>query len=69
MKEWGAVDSSDQLWRVTAPHFCAGIVTEINGFVRNAPPILKWAIGKDISWLKTYCRTRRWKLELVDEPF
>ena len=37
--------SSDELVRIEAPHFCAGIILDENGICVHAAPILKYAIG------------------------
>jgi hypothetical protein len=38
---------------VDAPHFYAGIVLE-NDRVVCAAPILRWTLGKNREWLRTY---------------
>lgn len=42
---------SDDLWQVTAPHFCAGIVTT-GDRVTEAAPILRWTIGRSRAELR-----------------
>ncbi len=55
--------------RVTAPHFCAGIVFDAEGGVLEAAPILAWAKGKSAKWLKAYFDKKGWKAERVaSEP-
>jgi hypothetical protein len=51
---------SETLVRVTARHFCAGLVI-VNGRCVEAAPILKWAIGKDAEWLRRYLYNKGWK--------
>ena len=34
------------LIRISAPHFCAGIVLDGSGHVVEAAPILQWTLGK-----------------------
>ena len=51
---------SETLVVIDAPHFYAGLVfTDL--VVTEAAPILRWAIGKDATWLGAYCRKKHWK--------
>lgn len=52
------------LYRITAPHFVAGLNTEV-GVVVEAAPILKWALGKDIDYLKEYFKRKNWQIEIL----
>lgn len=52
------------LWRVTAPHFVCGIVTE-GDVVVEAAPILRWSIGKTRQELRRYFARKRWGVQLV----
>jgi hypothetical protein len=54
------------LVRVEAPHFVAGIVLE-NDEVTRAAPILKWTLGKDRAYLRTYFRTKGWRATVIKE--
>lgn len=52
---------------VTAPWFCCAVKVE-DGVVVDAAPILKWILARrdrSLTWLKGYCRQRRWTLELL----
>jgi hypothetical protein len=53
------------LYRITAPHFCAGLVTDLPGRVVTAAPILRWAVGKTVAELFQYCHKKRWRMALV----
>lgn len=51
------------LYRVTAPHLCAGMV--VLGFhVVEAAPILRWAIGKHVTFLQGYFKRKGWIMEV-----
>lgn len=50
-----------QLYQVTAPHFCAGVIVR-GGFIVEAAPILKWTIGQPYLKLGVYCKQKGWKL-------
>jgi hypothetical protein len=54
------------LVRVTAPHFCAGLIVR-NGVVTGAAPIIRWAMGKPWTEVERYCNKKRWKVELFVE--
>ena len=53
-----------RLVRVTAPHFCAGLIVE-GGRCVTAAPILKWAIGKDADYLSRYFRRKGWRATIA----
>ena len=50
-----------ELWQVTAPHFCAGMVTYGHEVV-EAAPVLKWTVGRHRSELRNYFRYRGWSV-------
>jgi hypothetical protein len=54
-----AAAKSEVLWQVTLPHFCAGLVTDAEGDVRQAAPILHWAVGKNVGSVAAWARNRR----------
>lgn len=54
---------SGQLWRITAPHFVAGITVAQDGVIVDTAPILKWARGNSSYWFAEYCTRKGWKVE------
>lgn len=48
------------LMRVTAPHFCAGVCIQ-DDRITDAAPILRWAVGKSVSWFIRYIKQKRWR--------
>lgn len=52
-------------YRVTAAHFCAGLVIAINGVCIRAAPILHWAVGKKLTQIDRYCGHRGWTIEEI----
>lgn len=63
---------TDRLWRVVAPHYVAGVITDATGvLVKEVAPILKWALYKD-PWpvLVRYFRTRGrgWSVDEIGQP-
>jgi hypothetical protein len=54
-----------EVYQVTSPYFCAGIVVANGVFIKEAAPILAWSIGKHINWFKDYCEKKRWQMELT----
>lgn len=64
-----AITGRPRLWRVTAPHACAGFITTAGGTIYDAAPILRWMIGRTIEEVSGYCERRRWVLEeVIDGP-
>jgi hypothetical protein len=51
---------SETLVRVSAPHFCAGLIV-VGDKCTHAAPILRWAIGKDRHELSAYFKRKAWK--------
>lgn len=54
MGKGNRVPASERLWQVTAPHYCAGFVTNADGVCIQAASILAWAIGKRLDYLLHY---------------
>lgn len=63
----GAPLDPETLYRISSPHFVAGLVLDVHGRCTYAAPILKWAIGKDVRQLRLYFTNKRYRMELVDE--
>ena len=56
------------IYRITAPHYCAGLEVT-NGRVGPwVAPILAWATGKEWEWCKAYFRRKGFKIEEVAKP-
>jgi hypothetical protein len=53
------------LWQVTAPHFCAGLLTDVGGVVVRAAPVLRWCVGKTRDGLRPYFARKGWEVRLV----
>jgi len=45
------------LWRITTHYMCAGVLVDEKGWIKDAAPILRWSIGKNIDFLE------RWVVE------
>lgn len=54
----------NHLYRITAPHFVAGIVVG-DGKVTGSAPILKYMRGWTMARVETYCYTKSWRLDLI----
>jgi len=54
----------DQLIRITAPHYVAGLEIR-NGYVVNWPPILRWTAGKSWPTVESYFIRKQYKIEYV----
>jgi len=52
----------DELWRIMAPHFVAG-VTVRDGVIVRAAPILAWTRGKELRRLLNYASSKGWVVE------
>lgn len=53
------------LYRITAPHFVAGIIVAQDGVIIATAPILKWAGNWAFAGFQSYCARKRWKIEKV----
>ena len=58
--------TGDQLWRVEAPHFVAGLEVAQDGDITNCAPIIRWAGGWTFAAFHAYCGRKGWKMERVD---
>ena len=47
--------------QIDAPHFCA-CVDLVNGFVKEAAPILRYMSGWSQTKVLDYCRVKGWKI-------
>lgn len=56
------------LLRITAPHFCAGIVLDDAGHVIRAAPILAWIRGRKIDAITAYAKRKGWLIEQISVP-
>lgn len=54
------------LVRVTAPHFCAGLILK-EGRCTRAAPILKWAVGMERDKLRKIFYDRKWQAMIIDD--
>lgn len=58
-----------KLYRVVGPTFVAGFLTSDTGLsIQDAAPIIRYFKGKSMVFAADYCRQRRWKLELCNDP-
>lgn len=55
-----------QLHRITAPHFCAGLISQGNIVTRTAP-ILHYMRHWDTAGVHRYCRRKHWRIETLDQ--
>lgn len=55
-----------QWWRIEAPHFTAGLIFQ-NGVAVDGAPILKWAKGKQLKWMQSYCQSKGWRMEALPD--
>lgn len=56
-----------QLWQVTVPYACAGIMADAEGVIQVTAPIFQWMAGKTISEIEQWVRVRRGTLQPVFE--
>jgi hypothetical protein len=54
-------------YRISAPHFVAGIVAS-GDLILQAAPILSWAVGRDFGSVRDYCQRKGWQIEPVLAP-
>jgi hypothetical protein len=61
------MNADAQLYQVTAPHFCAGIIVA-DGFIIKAAPILRWAHNRSLNSFEDHCVKKGWGVILISEP-
>jgi hypothetical protein len=52
------------LYRVDVPHFCCGIIVKDEKVVKAAP-IMKWAVGKPLTVIQAWVKSKRGTILLV----
>jgi hypothetical protein len=55
------------LYRVTAPHFVAGLIVAANGTILRAPPLMGWARDRPLAEVLAYCRNKKFEVMKVTE--
>ena len=60
----GVTVSDSQLYQVTAPYMCAGLVV-VGLRVVEAAPILGWMCGKYLTQIEDWCARKDFRLEQV----
>ena len=58
---------SDVIVRITAPHFCVGLLFR-NQVVVEAAPIVKYMRGWNGAAVEAYVKKKRWKAEIINAP-
>ena len=53
----------DHLYRITAPHLCAGLGIGVDGVVNWSAPTISYMRGWEYQQVSDYCRRKRWTLE------
>lgn len=54
------------VYRITAPHFTAGAVSNEDGVIEHTAPIVKYMQGWPIDKVQKYCASKNWTFETVD---
>lgn len=54
------------LYQITSSYYCAGLVVR-NGYVAEAAPILKWAIGKTSKYVFRYFASKNYDVKFVSK--
>lgn len=56
-------------FHVSGPGLSAGINVDSNDVCVSAEaPVVQWMVGRDLSWLKGYCKVRGWSLDTLWMP-
>lgn len=53
---------NERVYQMKAPHFAAGVIF-LGSLCIDAAPIVKWAIGKQLPWLQSYCARKGWTIQ------
>ena len=52
-----------ELWQITAPHFCAGLVVDLqSNVIVEVAPILGWALHRSWQATRSYFERRGWRV-------
>ena len=54
----------DDLYRVTTPYMCCGLLVR-GGVVRIAAPIMKWSVGKSITDVRSWVESKGYKMSRI----
>lgn len=55
-----------RVWRVTAPHYVAGMTIADGVSVKPCAPILGWTLGKSAAYLRSYFKQKRHTVEVAN---
>ena len=58
---------TENLFRITAPHFCAGVAVAHDGAIIQTAPILRWAFNKPWAYLREWAERKGYKVEKVSQ--
>ena len=56
---------AENLYRITAPHFCAGVAVAHDGAIIQTAPVLRWAFNKPWAYLRRWAEGKGYKVEKV----
>ncbi len=56
---------NDELWQITSPYFCAGLVANETGEILDAAPIIGYMKTWRLQHVKQYCDRKKWKLYYI----
>ena len=59
---------AENLYRITAPHFCAGVAVAPDGMIIKTAPILHWAFNRSWGSLRRWAEGKGFKIEKVEPP-
>jgi hypothetical protein len=57
-----------RLYRITAPHFCAGVLVDALHCVVDAAPIVRYMVGWTDERMAGYCARRGWQCSARGRP-
>jgi len=58
------METEQELYQATLPHFCCGFLVE-NQKIVDAAPIMRWAVGKSLAEFVRWARGKGGKVERV----
>ena len=57
---------AENLYRITAPHFSAGVAVAHDGAIIQVAPVLRWALKRPWDDLRRWAQVKRYKVERVE---
>ena len=55
-----------EVWQITSPYFCAGLLADEGGEILEVAPIIKYMRTWRLQHAEQYCDRKKWRLDKID---